>query len=57
MKSGPLMQNLKFTGYCQALSALETKAGDCRNRPRECQGKCCDAASFKRSRIIEDAVK
>src|SRR5579863_5543933 len=25
-------------------SALKAKAGDCRNRPPECQGNCCRAA-------------
>src|SRR5882762_7765411 len=29
---------------CRAAPALTTKAGDCRNRARECQGNCCYAA-------------
>src|ERR1700722_1550148 len=36
--------NLKLTGEYAPHLCPETKAGDCRNRQRECQGNCCFAA-------------
>src|SRR6266404_4390991 len=36
--------NLKFNGRYAPHLCPETKAGDCRNQPPECQGNCCSAA-------------
>jgi hypothetical protein len=43
------MQTFSLRAIYARLKCLETKAGDCRNRPRECQGKCCDAVGIRRN--------
>jgi hypothetical protein len=35
----------------------KTKAGDCRNRARECQGNCCAAAEIKLCGVAKGALK